>query len=299
MDSIRRAVAGRDEFFPLRVIGGTTATALAALSAVSDSVDSTTFILAGIAAVVFTFPWQRLAALKAGPFELSLERAQVKGAIDSVAGAAAKEVMKSGGSHAQAEGVEDVEREKLETLLSQLASEIERAHGGRILWVDDKPARVVAERRLFRALGIETVMVSSCREAGLILMRDNDFDLVITSLEKGAEREAREDIKGEHDFALLFIGWLRGKTSSEIKELMGGAVDIPVKDTAVKNLVVIVYAAYPLSYIRKRIQSLSDLEPAVEGSATPDDLLKRVIRSLADLRSNPIETPPRKMIEAS
>jgi hypothetical protein len=294
IDKVREATTARDEFFALRVVGGISAAALAVLSAVSANVSDATLVLAGIAIFIVAFPWQRLAALKAGPFEFSLEPAQVKGMVDSVAGAAAKHVEAADGDRARAAGVAGSQKEKLPALLSQLDSDIKRARGSRVLWVDDRPTRVVAERRLFRALGVETVVVSSCRDAGLLLMRDNDFDLVITSLEKGTEQKKRADVKDEKNFAILLIEWLRGEAGSGIEELMGDGVTVPVKDPVVENVAVIVYAGFPPPYIREKIRSLAGLEPPVEASASPDDLLKKAIRALADQRSTPIETPAKK-----
>lgn len=260
-----------------RVIGGATAAVLAVLSVIAHGLEGTSLLLFGVAAVVLTFPWQRLAGLKAGPFEFSLERGQIRGAIDSI-------------------DVHGPEKERIEGVLSRLAADVERARGSRILWVDDKPGRVVGERRLFRALEIETVVVASCRDAALTLARDNDFDLIITSLEKLPEAHAIDDLRNP---GVLFVRWLRGEKDQGILELLGENVPAPVDDAVINNLGVVFYAAFPLPYIREKIQPLNKLEPAAEASRSLDDLLKKAIRSLADRRSDPIEVSLEKRVFAN
>jgi hypothetical protein len=276
MAQVRDALSGTDDFLVLRVVGGLTAVALAVLSAAVNGIDDVFLLLAGLAAVVLAFPWQRLSALRAGPFEFSLQSGQIRGAIDSI-------------------DVQGAEKERIESLLARLAPDVERARGSRVLWVDDKPRRLVGERRLFRALDIDTIALPSCREAGETLMRDNDFDLVVTSLEKGKEREA---IQSRDNPAVLFGQWLRGGSSHGIRELMGRGVEIPIDDAIVNNLAVVVYAAFPLPYIREKIQPLTAHEAPVDGTNSLYDLLKTSIRLLADLRSNPIEVSGSKKVRA-
>lgn len=259
------------------MVGGSTAAVLAIVSVAVNGVNGDFLLLAGLAAVVFAFPWHRLSALKAGPFEFSLEQGQIKGAIDSI-------------------DVDGPEKGRIEGVLSRLAADIELARGGRVLWVDDEPKRVVGERRLLRALEIETVMVASCREAAEILKRDDDFDLLITSLEKETERKA---IKDAENPAVLFVQWLRGKESTGISELLGAEPGKAIDDPVVNSMAVIVYAAYDsLADIRTVIRPLNRLEPGVDASRSVDDLLRKAIRSLADYRSNPIEVSKDKKIPA-
>lgn len=277
MDRLRKLAARRDDFALFRVGGGLTAAALAVVSILADGFTNTALLLFGAAVLVLSFPWQRLSGLKAGPFEFSLERGQIRGAIDSI-------------------DVHGPEKERIESVLSRLASDVERARGSRVLWVDDKPGRVVGERRLFRALEIETVAVATCRDAALTLTRDNDFDLVITSLEKLPEAHAIKDLQNP---AVLFVQWLRGGAGEGIAELLGEEVRAPIDDAVTNNLAVIFYAAFPLRYIREKIEPLNSLEPAAEASRSLDDLLKKAIRSLADRRSNPIEVSLEKRVFAN
>jgi len=139
----------RDEFFPLRILGSLTAAALAVVDAIANEVNGSFFLLAGIAALVLTFPWQLLRTLKAGPFELSLEQGQVHGAVRSLA--------------ISADEPDEKAEERFSDLLARLQPDIERARGSRVLWIDDKPHRVVGERRLFQAVGIETLVAIPVR----------------------------------------------------------------------------------------------------------------------------------------
>jgi CheY-like chemotaxis protein len=272
VNRIRDALRGRDDFFLLRVVGGSTAAGLAIVSVAVDGVTGDFLLLAGLAAVVFAFPWHRLSALKAGPFELSLERGQIRGAIDSI---------EIGG----------VEKERVDETLARLTTDIERARGSRVLWVDDDPHRVVGERRLLRSLEIETVTVATCRDAARRLFRDNDFDLVITSLVKQGEIEEMRD--HPRNPGITFVQWLRGEDDESIRELIDDP-QIPVKDPVIKNLAVLFYVALPPSDIRRNIRPLTGLEPEADVASSLDELLKKGIRLLADLRSNPIEVTPRK-----
>ena len=265
------------DFLLLRVVGGSTAALLAVITAATHGVNGAFLILTGAAAVVFAFPWQRLSALRAGPIEFSLEQGQIRGAIDAI-------------------DVHGTERERIDATLSRLATDIELARGSRVLWVDDKPRRLVGERRLFRALGIETVSVPTCRMAAETLVRDNDFDLLITSLEKAKEREEISDLRNP---GVLFVNWLRGNEDDGIRRLVGETVDVPVMDTVINNLAVVFYAAFPLAYIRETIQPLTAAEPTVEASRGLDELLRKSLRLLADLRSNPIEVSADKKVRAS
>ncbi|HKT84070.1 MAG TPA: hypothetical protein VJQ84_09580 [Solirubrobacterales bacterium] len=279
MDRLGRALGGSDDFFLLRVAGGSAAALLAALSGIVNGIDGTFLLLAGAAVILLAFPWHRLSALRAGPFEFSLEQGQIKGAIQSI-------------------DVGGTERERIEALLSRLAIDVERARGSRILWVDDKPTRVVGERRLFRALEVSSEIVPDCATAAAVLGRDNDFDLVVTSLEKQGEGRALQD--GTRNPGVAFVEWLRGKDDAGIERLVGEEAEVPVKDAVVRGLPVVFYAAFPsLSYIQEKLQPLAALEPSAEAARTVDDLLKKTIRALADARSNPIEVSANKKVLAS
>jgi hypothetical protein len=275
-NELSRWIAGqrRDEFFWLRVVGGATAIGLAITAIASDGVNATFLILAGAAAFVIAFPWQRLSGLKAGPLELSLTQGQIKAVVDSFE-------------------IEGEAKERLGRLLSRLKSDIELAKGGRVLWVDDVPHRVIAERRLFRALRIETVMIPSSRDAAEVLRRDNDFDLVITSLYKREEVKTlrKETVSDDRRPGVLFVQWLRGTGDATIARIYGKEIENKV----VNNLPVIFYVAkVGMDKLRKAIVPAAELEPGVELSQKMEDFVAKAIRMLADARANPISVPAEK-----
>lgn len=273
MKRVRNAFGRSDDFSLLRVLGGSTAAALAAVTLAVNGVDGTFLLLVGIAALVFAFPWQRLAALRAGPFELSLEHGQIRWAINAIA-------------------VKGDEKERIDAILARLAPDVERARGSRILWVDDEPLRLLVERRLLRAIEIETVTVPTCREAAEMLQRDNDFDIVISSLVKKAEIQQMDHPRNP---GVTFVQWLRGKDDDAIRDLIG-VLQPPIEDTAIKSLPVIFYAALSLSQIEITVRPLAGLGPPVEAANNVADLLTKVVRRLADLRSDPIEVAPAKKV---
>lgn len=266
----------RDEFFWLRVIGCATAVALAAAILVADGIGTAFLLLVGIAAFVVAFPWQRLTTLRAGPFEMSLELGQIKAVVDAIE-------------------IEGEAKERLMALLARLKGDIELARGGRVLWVDDKPRRVVAERRLLRALQIETVTVPFSRDAAETLRRDNDFDLVITSLYKGKERrETGQPTDGRRP-GVLFVQWLRGGTDEDpvICEIYEGAI----ADKVVNNLPVIFYVAgVEMEKLKQAIRPVAEMEPGVELAQRMEEFLAKAIRLVADARADPISVPAEKAL---
>jgi CheY-like chemotaxis protein len=251
----------RDEFFPLRILGSLTAAGLAIADVIANEVDGSFFLLAGIAALVLTFPWQLLRTLKAGPFELSLEQGQVHGAVKSLA--------------ISADEPDDDAEKEFTDLLTRLQPDIERARGSRVLWVDDQPRRVVGERTLFRALGIETLVAISTQEAMGRLERDNDFDLVITSLAREGEKIAGDTVRP----GVRLVQSMRGH-----------------EDEVIKDMPVIFYAAFP------RKDLMTDTLPAVQlpkvevSEPTRVELVKNVIRLLADESEKPVKVPPEKKV---
>lgn len=239
-----------------------------------NGLGNSSLLLFGVSALVLFFPWQRLSTLRAGPIEFALEHGQVRGALDAIK-------------------VDGPEKERVERTLSRLVTDIERARGSRVLWVDDRPSRLVGERRLFRALGIETVTVRTCHDAALELNRDNDFDLLITSVVKSSEQRA---IKDSTNPTALFIRWLRGYSDSGVEELVGREVGQPPDDAVINNLRVIVYAALKVSKIWEFLQPVAGLQPPVDACSKLDELLPKAIRMLADLRANPIEVSIDKLV---
>jgi len=63
--------------------------------------------------------------------------------------------------------------------------------GVRLLWIDDRPEKLIPQRRLLRRLGIEIVMVRSTKAAKAELMQDGDFALIIQDRLRDRSGDAR------------------------------------------------------------------------------------------------------------
>jgi CheY-like chemotaxis protein len=159
--------------------------------------------------------------------------------------------------------------------LSRLETEIENAKGSRVLWIDDHPHEVLSERRVFRALGIDVVTASNSTRADSILKEDNDFDLMISDVQ-------RKEVKNEYDRydGIYFI--------KELREKYKGSPGI-------EALPVIFYSAYTPAQLEiiKRQVGESFLEE-MKFSGSFDTLLPEVITTLARIRSSPVTVRPKK-----
>lgn len=234
---------------------------MAVVDAIANEVNGSFFLLAGIAALVLTFPWQLLRTLKAGPFELSLEQGQVHGAVRSLA--------------ISADEPDEKAEERFSDLLARLQPDIERARGSRVLWIDDKPHRVVGERRLFRAVGIETLVAISSEDAMRTLERDNDFDLLITSLAREGEKVDGDSVRP----SVRFVQWIRSH-----------------EDDVIKDIPVIFYAAFDREVLRRDTLPATQLPGVEVPEPTRIELVKSVIRLLADESEKPITIPREKKV---
>jgi hypothetical protein len=155
----------------------------------NERMDSICLLLIASAILIFFLPWERLKSLKAGGIELSLDQPQVRGAIDSL-------------------GLNRVENKQLREKLSRRAPEIEQVKGSRVLWIDDRPHNILGERRLLRVLGIEVVTAVSSEMAEEILFRDNDFDMIISDVQRKGESYKLNDGIPNHE-GVNFIVKLR------------------------------------------------------------------------------------------
>lgn len=60
-----------------------------------------------------------------------------------------------------------------------------------MLWIDDHPEEIIGERRVLRALGVLVVSTNSSKSARAILEQDNDFDLIVSDLQRPSEPRSR------------------------------------------------------------------------------------------------------------
>jgi CheY-like chemotaxis protein len=230
---------------------------LAFFDTVSERMDSTFLLLLAIAVSVFIIPWQKVTTFKGWGVELILDKPQVKGALEGA-------------------GLTNLNRTPLWEKLSRLESEIENAQGSRVLWIDDHPHEILSERRILRALGIVVVTVPNSIRAENILEEDNDFDLIISDVQRKGElgnKATRYD-------GIYFIKELREKYK-----------DSP----GIKALPVIFYSAYRPDQIETIKRQVGDafLEE-IKFSGSFDTLLPDVITMLAKIRSNPVAVMPMK-----
>jgi CheY-like chemotaxis protein len=192
---------------------------------------------------------------KAGGVEISLDKPEV------VAGL---------------KGLNLINDEQLKNNLLRLAPEIEQAQGGRILWIDDRPYKILSERRLLRALSIETTMTTSSDEAESILKKDNDFDLIITDMDREAENVKLNDSEQVHA-GVNFIIKLRHNN-----------------DDAIKSLPVIFYSSYSSEALVRDTRPARELEPEAELSREPKTLLVKTIKLVVERRQQPIKSKVKK-----
>jgi len=222
----------------------------------SKRIDNTFLFLFATAVLVYVIPWKKVISFKGWGVELVLDKPQVKGALKGM-------------------GLKRLENEPLWKSLSRLESEIEQAKGGRVLWIDDNPHVILTERRTLRALGIEIVTASDSPSAEKILKGDNDFDLIISDVQRKGEIGNRATRYG----GIYFLKELREKNV----------------DPVIKSLPVIFYSAYrpdQIGRIKKQVGVKSLV--GIEFCGSFETLLPRVITMLAEVRSNPITVSPKK-----
>jgi CheY-like chemotaxis protein len=224
---------------------------------ISSRMDSTFLLLVGIAVVIFIIPWEKITTFKGWGVELTLDKPQVKGALEGT-------------------GLTNLKRTPLWEKLSHLESEIENAKGSRVLWIDDHPHEVLSERRVLRALGIDVITASSSMKAEGILEEDDDFDLIISDV----QRKGRLKNQATRYGGIYFI-----------KELREKYLDSP----GIKALPVIFYSAYQPDQIEKIKRQVGEtfLEE-IRFCGSFDTLLPEVITILAKVRSNPVTVRPKK-----
>ena len=216
-----------------------------------ENVDATILTLIITAALALILPWERLRHFKAGDVEIQLDQPSIQGALT---------------------GMLDAQPQQIKELLNRLASKLEQARGGRVLWIEDKPHNVVGERRFLRALGIDVVTaMPDITDPGPILKtieEDNDFDLIISDVQ-----------------------WL-----GESNNATYGGMQLIKKlrdqhdDPVIRALPVIFYTAYTPAQLEDITRS-AGMERAlrVEYCHSIESLVRQTIVAIAETRSNPIK----------
>ena len=219
---------------------------------IKDIEEISTFstVILGITVAILVIPWEKLTSLKAGGFELSVQKSfesAVEGYIDSNS----EDLLKA----------LDVNKDNLPMI-----------NRSRILWLEDRPGNILGERRILRALGIDIVMgVPNVVDPSPICKQiegDNDFDLIISDIQ-WKDKNNNPTYGG-----LDFIVSLR-ETGNDIN---------------IKNLPVIFYTAYTEDQLTtiKNQTGLKFYEDMYFSSSI-EDLLERAIKVLVEYRSKPIK----------
>ena len=218
----------------------------------SPRMDAVFFIVIGVGLLLLLVDVRYLRSFKAGGFEFSLEQPHVQGAISGL-------------------DLDRIRNEKIVADLTRLKDELIAVRGSRVLWIDDHPHTVVAERRLLRALGVDVVTASSSSEAERTLEGDNDFDLIITDVQREGDHFRNTGGIDIHD-GVNFIVHLRKDH----------------QDPVIAKLPVIFYAAYEWDRLFEFTAPARALYWNTEAANSAEDLIPKAVTLLAHSRSTPI-----------
>jgi|GEM_PF-3111300 len=220
--------------------------------AIASRMDVTFFSILVFAFIVVVLPWKDLESFKAAGIEITVGRLAVQAAISGL-------------------GLERVDDEKLRQQLTSLEDELKIARGSRVIWIDDKPHQVLGARRMLRALDIDVTTAVSSEDAEKLLQGDNDFDLIITDVQR----------RGTH--------YKEVEGGIEIHEGVNFIVALRKNDDPnIRVMPVIFYAAYDWERLVKFTRPARETLPEPQISNAMEDFLPKVIKTLAEERSKPI-----------
>ena len=217
-------------------------------STLKGRMDGPFFVLFLGAFLLWLVPWDELSSFKAGGVEISLQQPQVQAAVGSL-------------------GLDRVEDERLRSELLRMAPDLQLVRGSKVLWIDDKPHQLLGARRLLRALGVNVVSAVSSVAAEQILGSDNDFDVVISDVQRLGETYKEVGGPQIHE-GVNFIIKLRRNP-----------------DPNIRNMPVIFYAAYDWERLVEFTRRAREIQPEPEISNSALDFVPKVIRQLAEQRA--------------
>jgi CheY-like chemotaxis protein len=227
-----------------------------------QKLDNSILFLVLLVVLIIVLPWERLTSLKAAGIEFELDRPLINKAISDL------EVLK---------GKENINDEKIRKLFERLVSNIEQAKGSRILWIDDSPKNVFGERRLLRALNIETVMANSSEMAQSCLDTDGDFDLIISDMRRGESiKKGRDDMPE----GVQFIKRLR-ETETRRSQIS--------RYSHIPSLPVIFYSGKAYNEMLRLTEPIRQDGSVIILATGVEKLFEEVIRTLSYVRSEPIQ----------
>lgn len=224
----------------------------------ASKTDAIFLMLVAVGVALLLVPLKSIKSLKAGGVELSLDAPQVQGAVASL-------------------NLNRVEDTKLRDRLNVLSYLLPVVAGSRLLWIDDRPEKIIGERRLLRALGVTIVPATSSNQAREILNADNDFDLIISDVQRSGETYKVTGGVDIHE-GVNFIVWLRTH----------------FEDPFVKEIPVIFYAAYDWSRLVEFTRPARETLPEPGISNSIGNLVRNVLLALADSRERTIKLPSEK-----
>jgi len=219
--------------------------------AVSERMDVTFLGLILAAFLIHVIPWGRLTSFKAAGVEISLQAPQVQAAISGL-------------------GLGRIQDRQLRDRLAKMGDELQAVRGSRVLWIDDKPHNVIGERRLLRALGIHVVMATSSEAAEATLNADNDFDLIVSDVQRLGDSHTVVGGEPIHEGVNLVVK-LRGHD-----------------DPTIRSMPVVFYAAYDWPRLVEFTRPAREMLPEPEISNTSIDFVPKVIKRLAEVRAVPL-----------
>lgn len=222
---------------------------------IGEKMDTTFLSLVVLTVLILLIPWERVTSFKAAGIEISL-KPQVQTALASIE-------------------QDQVENKQLQRLLAQLSPEIDKIKGSRVLWIDDNHHVIRNERRLIRSFGIEVVTANSSEDAETTLNKDNDFDMIISDVQREGESHTFNKGVPVHE-GVNFIIKLRKQEE---------------QDLIIKNLPVVYYAAYDWKRLVEFTSPVRETGLDIEICNSFERLLKTVIRGLSEVRANPTRVP--------
>ncbi len=237
-----------------------------------DRMDLTFLALIVIAVLALFLPWERLTSLKIGELEITLEKPEVKSALNELP----TERTLEPANHATMSKVEKVVLDlgNLKEAIRRLEPLLQDAKGGRILWIDDHPHMLLPERRLLRAMGFEIVTAIDSENANQILTADNDFDLIVTD----AKRKPRKNATPGVDHSLGGVDFIMKRVRTNW-------------DPHIKNMPVIFYSAYDMPSLSVLTAEARLATPSAELCNNPHDLVVKVVSAIWFARSHPLRGP--------
>ena len=222
-----------------------------------DKFDKTTLSLLLVSLILLLIPIENIKSLKAGGIELELNHPQIKGAINSL-------------------DLNVADNKKIEQYVNSISESGKKSiAGSKVLWIDDKPASIIGERRLFRALGLNITAAGSLEEIKRITREDNDFDLIISDIQWRDKENPNKVTYG----GIEAVQFLR-------KEL---------NDKVINSTNVIFYTAYTVSQTTT-IENQTGFKQIENHSLchTILSLLEASVIRIAECRQNPIIINSRK-----